>query len=98
MDRERLIELAVDKVIREANWEEIEYRFRPITGLDLLLRLDLEGMKKKISEWVCDDSPSAMPFRFRDPYIREMNLAIARENFYRKLKEKRDELDHDSKV
>ena len=46
-------------------------------------------MKKKISEWACDDSPSAMPFRFRGPYLREMNLAIVREDFYRKLKDEK---------
>lgn len=89
---QRLIEFAVDKVVREANWEEIEDSFRPITGVDLLLRLDFEGMKKKITEWFVDNSPDAMPHRFRGPYLREMNLAIAREDFYRKLKEKKNNI------
>ncbi|NIQ82800.1 MAG: hypothetical protein GTN93_32945 [Anaerolineae bacterium] len=44
-------------------------------------------MKQKINEWWADDSPDAMPFRFRAEPGRLMDAAVKREEFYRKVKE-----------
>lgn len=85
MTREELMRLCAEKAVREMSWDSIEFLFRPVTGVDLLLRLDFDGMKQKISDWITDDSPGAMPFRFRDPHIAELRGIVKREEFYRAM-------------
>jgi len=85
MTTDELMRLSAEKAVRELSWESIEFLFRPATMLELLLRIDFDGMKEKIIEWCQGDSPSAMPRRFRPPYVAEMTAAIKREEFYRKL-------------
>lgn len=90
MDRNELMQKAANKAVQELSWESIEFLFRPITGVDLLLRLNFEGMKQKIYDWCSDNSPSAMPHRFRPPYVSELLRAIKREEFYREMKTAKD--------
>lgn len=85
MTSEELMRLSAEKALREMSWESIEFLFRPLTGVDLLLRIDFDGMKQKITDWCRDDSPDAMPFRFRGPYIAKMHMAVERERFYRAM-------------
>jgi hypothetical protein len=92
MDRDELMQLAADKAIHEVSWESIEFLFRPATMMELLLRMDLEGMRAKIYEWAGDDSPDALPHRFRPEPFRLMLRAIQVEEFYRMLKATRDRL------
>ncbi len=87
MTQDELMTLAAEKAVKELSWESIEFLFRPQTQLELFLRLDFEGMKQKINEWWADDSPDAMPFRFRAEPGRLMDAAVKREEFYRKVKE-----------
>lgn len=95
MTSEELMRLSAEKALRELSWDSIEFLFRPSNGVELLLRLDFEGMKQKIFDWCGDDSPSAMPYRFRGPYVSELLGAIKREEFYREMdcqrKAKRDQ-------
>jgi len=81
------MELTLEK-IKEENLSDksIEYLFQPRTCFELLLRLDFEGMKKKAYQWLTDESPDAMPHRFRHEPWTEMNRAIQVEEFYRKIK------------
>jgi len=90
MTRDELMRLAAEKALREVSWESIEFLFRPANGLELLLRLDLDGTRRKVDEWCADDSPGAMPRRHRGPHIAEMRRAIEREEFYRELVAARD--------
>lgn len=85
MTSEELMQLSAEKALREVSWASIEYLFRPVTVLELLLRLDFEGMQQKIFDWCADDSPRAMPYRFRSPYISQLLGAIKREKFWRKI-------------
>ena len=93
MEREELMRLAADKAVREVSWKSIEFLFQPYNVLELLLRIDFEGMSKKINDWMWDNSPDAMPHRFRAPYITQLLGAIRREEFYQRMlraeKEKR---------
>lgn len=85
MTRDELMEESGS--VLEVSWESVEFLFRPNNMFELLLRFsDLEGMRKKVGEWHCDNSPSAMPHRFRLPYLAQMNRAIDVEEFYRKIK------------
>lgn len=81
-----LMEMAAEKTIAEVSWDTIEFLFKPTTGMELLARLDLEGTQIKFHEWWSDDSPDAMPHRFRSPYINAFSRVIEVEKFYRKLK------------
>lgn len=92
MTRDELIRLSAEKVLREESWESIEYLFKPVTAFELLLRLDFEGMQKKISDWFFDDSPDAMPHRFRSPYLAQMQAAVDVEKFYREMQRIKGEL------
>ena len=76
---------AVAKVAREVSRESIEFLFRPSTMFEMFLRIDLDKMRAKITEWFWDDSPSAMPHRFRPPYLAQMKRAVEVEEFYRAL-------------
>ncbi len=80
------MQLAASKALQELSWESIEFLFRPRTMLELLLRIDFDGMVQKIHDWCGDDSPSAMPHRFRSPYVAEMMHIIEIEKFYQTLK------------
>ena len=87
MDREEIMQMAAEKAANELDWESIEFLFRPSNQLELWLRLDFEGMKKKIAQWWADDSPSAMPFRFRHKGGGDaMDMAVKVEEFYRRIK------------
>jgi hypothetical protein len=86
MDREQLMQMAAEKAVNEVEWESIEFLFRPSNQLELWLRLDFEGMKKKIAQWWADDSPGAMPFRFRRKEGAPLSRAVRVEEFYRRLK------------
>ena len=92
MYREDIMELCAEKALRDNSWETIEYLFRPSTVLELLLRISFEEMKKKFSEWVCDNPPGAMPHRFRGPYMPQIERAIKVEEFFRKLKDEQAKL------
>jgi hypothetical protein len=83
-----LMEKVADKALNENTWEEIEELFKPVTGAEFLLRLDFEGAREKLTDWVIDDSPSAMPFRFRPPYTRKIFRVIELEELYRTIKNK----------
>lgn len=85
MTTDELMRLSADKAIRECSWDSIKWLFRPANMLELLLRLDFDGMKQKICDWCGDDSPEAMPYRFRGPYISKLTRAIEREEFWRTL-------------
>ena len=85
MTTEELMKLSAEKALQELSWDSIEFLFRPANGAELLLRLDFEGMKKKILDWCSDDSPDAMPYRFRPPYVSELLGLIKREEFYREM-------------
>lgn len=90
MTTDELMELAAEKAIKEVNWESIEFLFKPSNMFELLLRIDFHGMVKKAKQWAADDSPDALPWRFRREPGAQMQLAIDQEAFYRKLKEHRD--------
>jgi len=90
MTRDELMQLAAAKAVDELEWKSIEWLFQPGNMLELLLRLDFEGMKTKIYEWAADDAPDAMPFRFRGPFIHQMQHAIEVEEFYRAMVSIRD--------
>ncbi len=85
MDREELMQMSARKAVGELEWESIEFLFRPSNGLELLLRIDFEGMSKKIYDWFTDDSPGAMPHRFRQPFLSQLLDAIRREEFYQRM-------------
>lgn len=82
---EELMRLSAEKALREMSWESIEFLFRPVNGVELLLRLDFEGMERKIYDWCGDNSPDATPHRFRPPYTSQLLGAIKREEFYREM-------------
>jgi len=90
MTREEIMRLAAEKAVREVSWESIEFLFRPANQFELLLRLDLKGASRKVDEWAADDSPGAMPHRFRGPHLAELRAAVGREEFYRELVAARD--------
>ncbi len=90
METAELMQLSAIKALDEVSWESIEYLFKPTTFGELLCRLCLEDVKQKAHEWIHTTHPSAMPHRFRGPYIRELNLVIQREEFYRAMKELHD--------
>ncbi len=81
-----LMKLSAKNAIKECTWESIEFLFKPRTVGELLLRLDYESGKKLIINALTDDSPSAMPFRFRNEYSNQFYRAIEVEEFYRALK------------
>lgn len=85
MTIEELMRMSAEKALRELSWESIEYLLRPINQLELLLRIDFDGMRRKIYDWCADDSPDAMPHRFRPPYISQLLGAIRREELYREI-------------
>ena len=86
MTRDELMTLSAANARTEASDESIEFLFRPVNMLELLLRLDFDGMKQKIGEFMSDDSPSRMPFRVRRCYYPEIRRAVGVEEFYRKVK------------
>ena len=88
MTRDELMAMAVDKAAKELTPESIEFLFRPSTMFELLLRADFDGMKAKFFEWASDESPNAMPHRFRGEGYRLGKRAIEVEKFYRAIKER----------
>jgi len=92
MNRDELMKLSADKALKELDWDSIEYLFKPRNMGALLLRLDFEGFKNKVYEAFVDDSPTAMPHRFRGQYWPAWHSAIEVEEFYRVIKAKHDEL------
>jgi len=87
MHRDEIFKLAAEKAVKENSWETIEEIFKPSNGFALMLRIDFEGMRDKAHEWYVDDSPTAMPHRFRGEYWNQLDTAIKFEEFYRKIKE-----------
>ena len=90
MTRSELMQMAAEKALQEMAWDSIEFLFQPSTYLEMLLRIDFEGMKQKCLEWIGDDSPDAMPYRHRGSYIAMINRSIEVEEFYRVLKKGRN--------
>lgn len=86
MDRDELMQMAAEKAVKELEWKSIEYLFKPVDMFTLLLRVDFEGMKKKINDFYADNSPAATPHRFRAHYYPITRRAIEVEEFYIKLK------------
>ena len=99
MTTEELMKLSAEKALQELSWDSIEYLFRPINGVELLLRIDFEGMKGKINDWITDNSPGAMPHRFRPPYISQLLGTIKREEFYREMdRQRKAEHQHENDI
>jgi hypothetical protein len=90
MDSETLMTLAADKAAKEVSLEGLEFLFRPATMFELLVRIDLEGMERKVNEWFFDMSPDALPHRFRGQYLGVMGEVFKRERFYRLVRSKYD--------
>ena len=88
MTREELMELSAEKASRELTPESIEFLFQPRTFFELLLRCDFEGSCSAFHAAISDDSPDAMPYRFRDAPYRIGMRAIEVEEFYRAIKAK----------
>lgn len=86
MQRDELMKMAADKAVSELTWESIEFLFRPSNVYELLLRLDFDGTVKLTKNEMVDDSPTAMPWRFRGEYYAPINRAIEVERFYRQCK------------
>lgn len=93
MDRDEIMQLAAEKAVCELSWDSIEFLFRPATMLELFLRFDFDGMQQKIYDWAGDNSPDALPHRFRPAPFSLMLRAIEVEKFYHKLKALHDESD-----
>lgn len=89
MDTNELMELGAEKALREYSWDSIEYLFKPTNQGELLLRFDFHGTKSLLLDGLTSDAPDAMPFRFRTPYFDAWKYAIAKEEFYRKIKQLR---------
>lgn len=81
MTSQELMQLSPEAALAELSWESIEWLFQPVTMLDLLLRLDCQGMKEKIIAWCADDPQNAKPFRRF--HTAELLAAVRREQFYR---------------
>ena len=79
MTRDELMTMAADKAARELSPESIEFLFRPLTAFELLCRIDVDGMERKIGESLQQDSV--------DPYgLAVANRCIQVERFYRQVK------------
>ena len=87
MTREELTKVAAKKAVEELSWESIEWLFQPTNMLELLLRIDFDGMKKKIDEFYDDESPNALPREIRSQHLPEIFRAISVEEFYRSIRE-----------
>lgn len=85
MTSDELMQLSAEKAVAEVSWKSIEFLFAPVTMLELLLRLDYQGMQDKVLAMCTSNSPDAIPHRFRGPYIAEMLGAVKRERFYRAM-------------
>lgn len=85
MDREELYQLSAEKAVAELSWESIEWLCKPLNGFELLLRVSFKGARQAAYDWLVDDSPAAMPHRFRGPYWDQLDECIKFEEFYRKL-------------
>ncbi len=85
MTTDEIMKMAAEKAFQEVSWESIEYLFRPSNVLELLLRSDFEGTKKKINDWFLDESPDAMPWRFRSAEGASLLRAVKAEEFYREI-------------
>ena len=48
MTTKELMELSAEKALSELSWNSIEFLMRPSNGLELLLRMDFEGMREDI--------------------------------------------------
>ena len=94
MTSEELMQLSAEKALRELSWDSIAFLFRPANQLELLLRFNFKGTKQKIFDWCGDDSPDAMPYRFRSPYIAELLNTVKQEEFYREMNHQRKVLQH----
>ena len=90
MTQQEIMQMAAEKAVNELSWKSIEFLFQPTNMLELYLRLDLDGMRQKIHDWANDDSPNAMPHRFRPKHLKQMLRAIEVEEFYQKMKSIRD--------
>lgn len=89
MDRDELFKMAAEKALAENSWDTIEWVCKPTNQFELLLRLCFDETKQIAYDWLADDSPTAMPHRFRDGPWQQLNAAIEFEEFYRKLCELR---------
>ena len=89
MDTNELMELGAEKALREYSWDSIEHLFKPTNQGELLLRLDFRGTKSLLLDSLIDNSPDATLFRFKSPYFGAWKYAIAKEEFYRKIKQLR---------
>ena len=87
-----LIKLSAKKAVQEISWESIEFLFKPSNTLELLLRIDFDGMSKKITDFLIDESPDAIPFRFRRKQSPELIRAIELEKFYMEMLDERNKL------
>ena len=85
MTRDELMLMAADKAAAELSRESIEFLFLPRTIFELLLRCDFDGAVAKFHEAIADDSPNAMPHRFRYEPYRTGERMIEVERFYRAI-------------
>jgi len=87
MTDQDLMRMSAEKAVRTVSWKSIEFLFRPSNGLELLLRINFDGMKAKALEWCTTNSPDALPHRLRPPYAAQLLMAIRREEFYRAMQQ-----------
>lgn len=91
MTRDEIMELAVEKAASEVTPESLEWLFQPTNQFELLCRIDVDYMSSMVTKWLFDQSPDAMPHRFRPRYLAIMERAIQCERFYQRIKEKMSE-------
>lgn len=86
MDSETLMTMAAEKAAKEVDRESLEFLFRPSNVFELLVRIDLEGMERKITEFILE-TPM---WQLKSWPLREVEQVIKREKFYRLVRSKYD--------
>ena len=84
INQEILMALDPEVAIKKLRWDSIEWLFKPTNVCELMLRLDLEGTKSKVIQWLSDAEVSPV-------MVKEVNALIKAEEFYLKLKELHEE-------
>ena len=85
-----LINKVADKTIVEGiSKQELEWLFQPLTCGELMCRLfGVEQFRKIIGEAAALDTPTAMPHRFRGPFIKYAFSIMDREMLYQTIKQR----------
>ncbi len=83
MTRDELMEMSVEEASHEVSWDSIEFLFSPSNILELLLRMNFDGMRIRVEEWISYGTQERL-------YILDLlylRRAIQVEEFYRQLKQ-----------